>query len=102
MKVKQKIILFFRKHFKNYRLSERAKRKSIRKFNKLKREFIRKKRRKPNRHEVGQIIITASHHTYPVKGRNSRRWMRGKKGHRLRQNVREYLFNMKGLNYKKR
>ena len=65
--------------------------KADRKYSKLLSKFKREHKRKPSRHDLFMTIVTASHHTYPIKGRNSRRWMRGKGGHWLRQKVRKYL-----------
>jgi hypothetical protein len=102
MKLIKKIKIWYWKNLKNYSLSHRLKRKSMKKFNKLYGKFIVEKRRHPNRTELGRIIINASHHTCPVKGKNSKKWMRGEKGHQIRQKIREYLFNRKGLDFKKR
>ena len=93
MRLKQKIIWFFREHFKNYRLSDKIKRRSVKKLKKLKRKFRKKNRRNPSRRELGRLIISASHIAY-------RR--RGKKGHWVRQRIREYLFNMHGIDFKQR
>ena len=93
MKLKQKIIWFFRKRFKDYKLSTKIKKRSVRKFKKLKRKFIRKNRRKPKRKEIGFLIIQASHLACRL---------RGNRGHWVRQRIREYLFNMNGIDYKKR
>jgi len=93
MKLKQKFIWFFRKHFKEYRLSNRMKKRSKRKFYKLKGKFVRKNRRNPSRKEIGFLIIQSSH----IACRRH-----GKRGHWIRQRIREYLFNMNGIDYKKR
>ena len=93
MKLKQKLKWFFCKRFKDYRLSTKLKNRSKRKFNKLHRKFIRKNRRHPNKQEIGFLIVQASHITW--RGR-------GKKGHWMRQKIREYLFNMNGIDYRKR
>lgn len=93
MKLKQKLKRFFRKRFKDYKLSKKMKNRSIRKFKKLKRKFIRKNRREPKRREIGFLIIQASHITCR---------MHGKRGHWVRQKVREYLFNMNGVDYRQR
>ena len=65
----------------------------MRKLNKLKRRFRKKYWRNPNRRELGRMIIQASHKAC---------WMRGKRGHWVRQRIREYLFNKHGIYYKKR
>ena len=39
------------------------------------------------------MITQSSHMAY---------WMRGKRGHWVRQRIREYLFNMNGIEYTKR
>jgi len=93
MKLKHKLIWFFRKHFKDYRLSDRMKKRSVKKLKKLRRKFVRKNRRNPSRKEVGILIIQASHIAYR---------MRGKRGHWVRQRIREYLFNMNGIEYTQR
>ena len=72
-------------------LSKRFKNKADRKYRMLLKKWKQKHKRVPNKNEKFRIVIAASHHTYPVKGRNSRRWMRGKKGHWKRQRVRKYL-----------
>ena len=93
MKLKQKIIWFFRKHFKDYRLSDRMKKRSVKKLKKLRRKFVRKNRRNPSRKELGKLIIHASHIA-------CRMW--GNRGHWVRQRIREYLFNMNGIEYTQR
>ena len=72
-------------------LPTQIKSKAERKYNKLLAEFKRKHKRKPSNNDLFMVVVAASHHTYPVKGRNSRRWMRGKGGHWKRQKVRKYL-----------
>lgn len=72
-------------------LSAKTKAKAEHKYRKLLAEFKKKNKRNPLKDELFRIVIAASHHTFPVKGRNSRRWMRGKKGHWNRQKVRKYL-----------
>ena len=69
------------------------KNRGIRKFNKLKGKFVRRNKRNPSRREIGFLIIQASHITCR---------MRGKRGHWVRQKIWEYLFNMNGIDYKKR
>jgi len=69
------------------------KKRSERKLNKLRGRFIRRNNREPSRFEIGRLIINASHITYRRHGR---------KGHWVRQKIREYLFNMNGIDYKKR
>jgi hypothetical protein len=81
------------KYKRNYGLSSKTERKSIRKHNKLVHIFTKRNRRNPNRHEIGGLIITASHLTIKYK--------RGRSGHWGRQKVREYLFNLHGIDYKK-
>ena len=93
MKLIQKLKWIFRKRFKDYKLSNKMKNRSVRKFNKLRKKFIRKNRRHPNRREIGFLIINASH----ISCR-----MRGNKGHWIRQRIREYLFNVNGIDYQKR
>lgn len=93
MKLKQRIKWFFRKRFKNYRLSDKMKKRSKRKFKKLKKKFVKKNRRNPTRSEIGYLIIHASHIACRIHG---------KRGHWVRQKIREYLFNMNGLEYTKR
>jgi len=78
MKLKQKLIWFFRKRFKDYRLSNKMKNRGIRKFNKLKGKFVRRNKRNPSRREIGFLIIQASHITCR---------MRGKRGHWVRQKI---------------
>lgn len=72
-------------------LSGKSKSKAERKYRKLLAQFNRKHKRKPSKDDLFKIVITASHHTFPVKGKNSRNWMRGRKGHWKRQKVRKYL-----------
>jgi|TARA_Y100000310_G_scaffold42248_1_gene39531 hypothetical protein len=72
-------------------LTNRTKSKADKKFNKLLRQFKKRHKRKPSKDELFRIVITASHHTFPVKGRNVRRWTKGKRGHWNRQKVRKYL-----------
>jgi len=72
-------------------LTARTKAKAERKYRKILAEFKRKYKRKPTKKDLRRVVITASHHTYPTKGRNSRRWMRRKRGHWNRQKVRKYL-----------
>ena len=72
-------------------LSKRIRRKADIKFNKLLSKFKNKRRRNPTKDELFSIVNTSSHHVHPVKGRNSRRWTRGKSGHWKRQRVRKYL-----------
>mgnify|MGYP000368334152 CR=1 FL=1 len=93
MNFKEKIIWFFRSRFKDYRLTQKMKNRSVKKLNKLKRKFIRKNRREPKRKEIGFLIIQASHLACRL---------RGKRGHWVRQKIREYLFNMHAIDYKKR
>jgi len=93
MKLKQKLIWFFRKKFKNYKLSDKMKKRSIKEYNKLEGKFVKNNKRKPNRTEKGFLIISSSHEVCRSKG---------KRGHRIRQKVREYLFNMNGIDYKQR
>ena len=72
-------------------LSAKAKRKADLKYSKILAKFKREHKRKPTKNDLFRIVITASHHTLPVRGKNSRRWMRGKGGHWKRQKVRRYL-----------
>ena len=72
-------------------LPANIKSKADMKYSKILAKFRREHKRNPSKDDLFRIVITASHHTYPVKGRNSRRWMRGKKGHWNRQKVRKYL-----------
>jgi hypothetical protein len=71
--------------------------KADRKYSKLLSKFRRGHKRKPSNNDLFMTVVTASHHTYPVKGKNSRRWMRGKGGHWLRQRVRKYLSEKHGI-----
>ena len=89
--------LFTRQRKKTF-LPPHIETKSKIKYKKLLAKFKREKKRDPSRHEKFMIVVTASHHTYPVKGRNSRRWMRGAKGHWKRQRVRKYLCFEYGIN----
>jgi hypothetical protein len=93
MNLIQKLKWIFRKTFKDYKLSVKIKNRSVRKFNKLKRKFVRKNRREPRRRELGFLIIHASHLACRL---------RGKRGHWIRQKIREYLFNMNGIDFQKR
>lgn len=93
MNLKQKIKWFFQKRFKDYKLSKKMKKRSVRKYKKLYKKFVRKNRRNPNKKEIRFLIISASHITCK---------MHGNKGHWMRQRIREFLFNMNGMNYKKR
>jgi hypothetical protein len=79
--------LFQRQQF----LTQETRLKADRKYAKLLSAFIERNNRKPSKDEKFRLVITASHHVFPVKGRNSRRWMRGKRGHWKRQRVRKYL-----------
>ena len=75
-------------------LSNWTERKAIRKYNNLVSKFVRSNGRYPNRFEVGRIIINASHITI--------KYRRGNSGHWGRQKVRQYLFNLNKIPYKKR
>ena len=78
--------------------------KSDKKFKKLLSRFKKRNRRNPTKKELFRIIIGASHHTFPVKGRNVRRWTKGKVGHWNRQKIRKYLLEKHKVvkNYKMR
>ena len=78
---------------KNYGLSYKAEEKAVRKHNKLLCQFIRTKKRKPNRYELGRIVVNASHVVI--------KYRKGWSGHYGRQKVRHYLFNLYGIKYKK-
>lgn len=78
---------------KGYGLSSWAEKKAIGKYNKLLHLFIQKNKRHPNKSEVGRII-NASHTTI--------KYRRGRSGHRGRQKVRHYLFNLHGISFKKK
>jgi len=79
---------------KGYGLSRWVEEKSVRKYNKLLHQFIERNKRKPNKSEVGRIIINASHKTI--------KYRKGRSGHWGRQKVRHYLFNLHGIKYKKK
>ena len=72
-------------------LTAKTKAKAERKYRKILAQFKRKHKRKPTKKDLRRVVITASHHTFPVKGRNVRRWTKGKRGHWNRQKVRKYL-----------
>jgi len=72
-------------------LTAKTKAKADRKYRKLLSEFKRKHKRIPTKDDLFRVVITASHHTFPVKGRNVRKWTKGKRGHWNRQKVRKYL-----------
>ena len=72
-------------------LSAKDKARVERKYNKLLAEFKRKHKRKPTKDDLFRVVIAASHHTFPVKGRNVKWWTKGKRGHWNRQKVRKYL-----------
>jgi hypothetical protein len=97
----------FKKKFKKKKigakgvfLSSKIKFKADRKYEKLLSEFKRKHKRRPLRDDLFRIVIAASHHTFPVKGRNVRRWTKGRLGHWNRQKVRKYLLEKHAKNYK--
>ena len=79
---------------KNYGISSSIQKKSVRDHNKFFYGFTKKKKRNPNRIDLGKIIRGASHDTVKYKRRNS--------GHWKRQKIRHYLFNLHGISYKKR
>jgi hypothetical protein len=83
-------------------LTAKTKAKADRKYGKLLAEFKRKHKRKPSKDDLFRVVIAASHHTFPVKGRNVRRWTKGKRGHWNRQKVRKYLLEKHNIvkNYK--
>lgn len=72
-------------------LTSKTKAKADRKYGKLLAEFKRKHKRKPSRDDLIKVVIAASHHTFPVKGINVRKWTKGTRGHWNRQKVRKYL-----------
>lgn len=74
----------------DYKIEERA----VRKQNKLLKAFYERNKRLPNRYELGGMIINASHLTM--------KYRRGNSGHWERQKVRNYLFNLYGIPYRKR
>ena len=84
------------------KLSKKERDKADKKYTMLLRKFKRSHKRKPTRSQLGRVVIAASHHVFPVKGRNSRRSMRGTRGHWRRQAVRKYLFEKHNIqkNYK--
>jgi hypothetical protein len=98
-KVKKKSI----KQKKDF-LPSKTKAKANRKYRKLLAEFKRKHKRKPSKNDLFKVVIAASHHTFPVKGRNVRRFTKGKIGHWNRQKVRKYLLKKYKIveNYKMR
>lgn len=83
-------------------LTKKTKAKADRKYKKLLAEFKRKHKRIPTKNDLFRVVIAASHHTYPVKGKNVRRWTKGKRGHINRQKVRKYLLKKYDIdpNYK--
>ncbi len=85
-------------------LPAKTKAKAERKYRKILAEFKRKHRRKPTKDDLFRVVITASHYTFPVKGRNVRRWTKGNRGHWNRQKVRKYLLEKHNIvkNYKMR
>lgn len=87
---------------KKFFLSVAIKSKADRKYAKILAEFKKKHKRKPSKDELIKIVVTASHHTFPVKGKNVRKWTIGKKGHWNRQKVRKYLLEKHKIikNYK--
>lgn len=87
---------------KKYFLSAKNKAKAERKYKKLLIRFKRKHGYKPSKNDLFRIVIAASHHTFPVKGKNVRRWTKGKRGHWNRQKVRKYLLEKHNIvkNYK--
>jgi len=60
-------------------------------------KFKKTHRRKPTKDDLFRVVIAASHHTFPVKGRNVRRWTKGRQGHMNRQKVRKYLLEKHGI-----
>jgi hypothetical protein len=60
-------------------LSSKIKARADRKYNMLISKFKRRHKRNPTRNEKFRIIVAASHHTFPVKGRNVRRWTKAKR-----------------------
>tara|TARA_R110002074_G_scaffold74384_3_gene170403 strand:- start:1254 stop:1604 length:351 start_codon:yes stop_codon:yes gene_type:complete len=79
-------------------LPPEIKTKSDEKYKRLLSKFKRENKRTPKRDEKFKLVVTASHHVYPVKGKNSRKWMRGEKGHWKRQKVRKYLLHKYKIN----
>lgn len=71
--------------------------KADKKYKKLLAEFKRKHKRKISKRDLFRIVIAASHHTFPVKGKNVRSWTKGKRGHWNRQKVRKYLLEKHGV-----
>jgi hypothetical protein len=72
-------------------LTSKTKAKADGKYGKLLAEFKRKHKRKPSQKDLFLVAVAASHHTFPVKGKNVRRWTKGERGHWNRQKVRKYL-----------
>lgn len=87
---------------KEIKLTPSLKAKSDQKYRLIYNRFKKTHKRTPTRSEKYNIVITASHHVLPVKGTNSRPWMRGKRGHWGRQKVRKYLLEKHNidLNFK--
>ncbi len=81
----------FRIKRKKVFLTAKTKAKAEGKYNMLLAKYKRKHKREPSKNDLFRIVIAASHHTFPVKGRNVRRWTKGKIGHWNRQKVRKYL-----------
>ncbi|MBT3406708.1 hypothetical protein HN419_06110 [Candidatus Woesearchaeota archaeon] len=71
--------------------------KANRKYSMLLNKFKKTHRRKPTKDDLFRVVIAASHHTFPVKGRNVRRWTKGRQGHMNRQKVRKYLLEKHGI-----
>ena len=80
-----------RKKRKKVFLTAKTKVKAERKYRKILAKFKRNHKRKPTKDDLFRVVITASHHTFPVKGKNVRKWTKGKRGHWNRQKVRKYL-----------
>ncbi len=83
-------------------LSKKIKSKAERKYRKLLVEFKKKNKRKASKNDLFKVVIAASHHTFPVKGRNVKKWTKGTRGHWNRQKVRKYLLEKHKIveNYK--
>lgn len=90
---------FYLREFKRYRISRTLKIRAEKAFRKRVRWYQNKGRNPYYRVFLGRIIRGASHDAYdPLNPRA----FKTKRGHRIRQRVRKYLYNRLGLNYRMR
>jgi len=77
-----------------YKIVRVTQKRAIRDYNRYVRNFVRKHKRNPDRRELGRIVRGSSHETISYR--------KGKSGHWKRQWVRQYLYGLHKISYKKR